>query len=291
MEIQYELSEYRTVSVIGEGRYATVFEGVSKRGEKVAIKILSKNIINDANPNFTKNELNVYRKLERMTKKSECLLKFYDYYEFDDNHFFVLEFIDGHTLQRVIFESFLRIKSDSLKYKEQKKASNIEKQSYLLQIGAGLQYLHANKIYHCDLKPENILVYPSSDSTTDKIKIIDFGCSKISDSTDIATSLLKFSGTPGYSTPEVYTDDSVNLKDVDTWAYACTLYYCFTGKHPFVRDTIYLSIENLRKINVSYDSVHEDIQEICQTVFKRENRSGLNQIIADIEKLKIDETF
>ena len=46
--------------------------------------------------------------------------------------------------------------------------------SYAFQILKGLIYLKYVGVIHCDLKPENILY---TDSTKEKLKIVDFGSS------------------------------------------------------------------------------------------------------------------
>ena len=149
MDIQFNLGRYKTVKVLGEGRYATVYEGevLDKKDsavrkeekenlvneiEKVAIKVTSKLLIKKTNPEFIQNELRAYRKIEAQKKYCENIVKFIDFYEIEDNAFFILEYINGYTLQRVIYESF----------QANKKVTDQEKKGYLMQIGRGLQYLH-----------------------------------------------------------------------------------------------------------------------------------------------------
>ncbi|KRH92092.1 serine/threonine protein kinase, partial [Pseudoloma neurophilia] len=269
MEIQYDIGHYKTIRVLGEGRYATVYEGISKNGEIIAMKVLNKNLINTTNPDFIKNELAVFKKINEQKLKCKNILSFINFYDEIDNVFIILEYINGYTLQRVIFESF----------NTNKKIKAIDKKNYLIQIGNGLIYLHNLNIYHCDLKPENILIY--DDNGTECVKILDFGCSHIALEGIASAKQLKFSGTAGFFTPEVYNDTSKNikLKDLDTWAFTCLIYYCFVGKQPFVSKTFYLTVKNTQDINISYENTCKNIQKICKKVFIHENRAHLNELL------------
>lgn len=279
MELQYNIGKFKTVRVLGEGRYATVYEGISLDGKKVAIKILSKSLIKSINPDYIKNELAVYKKIEKEKIKCENIPRFIDNFFEREYVFMILEYVDGFTLQRVIYESF----------NSNKKVSTFEKKVYLEQIGNGLNYLHSIDIFHCDLKPENILIYNGNGKIL--IKILDFGCSHITSDGTSDPKGLKFTGTPGFCTPEAYNDEHklVRLEDVDTWAYTCLVYYCFVGKQPFQTETYFDSIKNVININVKYTGVHEKIEKICKKVFKYENRSNMGEIICDIKNLEIGE--
>lgn len=277
MDVQYNLGKYKTIRVLGEGRYATVYEGKSIDGKIVAIKVTSKYLINKTNPHFIENELEVFKRLSKEKEKCCNLLQYINFCEEKENAFFILEYIDGYTLQRVIFESF----------NTNKRITNSDKKDILLQIGNGLKYLHKLNIYHCDLKPENILIYNSNGK--EMVKICDFGCSISSTSGTVIAKRLRFSGTPGYSTPEVYLDLQlpVKLMDVDTWAYTSILYYSFIGIQPFARANCYHTLKNVREINVTYTNIDQNIKNICEKVFikETEKRANLDTIIEDIRNL------
>uniref|UniRef100_A0A1I8HY06 Protein kinase domain-containing protein n=1 Tax=Macrostomum lignano TaxID=282301 RepID=A0A1I8HY06_9PLAT len=101
------------------------------------------------------------------------------------NHFFmVLELVTGGEL-------FDRIVSRG-SYNEKDASQCIG------QLLDGLRYLHERGIIHRDLKPENLLYEDEREEA--KLKIADFGLSKIADS-DVHTRSV--CGTPGYCAPEV----------------------------------------------------------------------------------------
>lgn len=278
-ELQIDIGKFKTVRVLGEGRYATVYEGISINGKRVAMKILNKYLIKGTNPDFIKNELAVYKKIEKEKVKCENIIHFISHFREKSNVIMILEYINGFTLRRVIFESF----------NSNKKISSSEKKIYLEQIGNGLKYLHSLNIFHCDLKPENVLIYDENGKIM--VKICDFGCSHIIPEGVFDSIGLRFSGTAGFTTPEVYNDKQklVKLVDIDTWAYTCLLYYCFVGKHSFETGTIYNTIRNVIEINVDYTGVCKNIANICTKVFKSGDRSKIDEIIQDIKNLNICE--
>ncbi|EKM78812.1 hypothetical protein AGABI1DRAFT_41025 [Agaricus bisporus var. burnettii JB137-S8] len=101
----------------------------------------------------------------------------------------------------------------------------------VLDITAGLQYLHQSDIVHGDLKAKNILV-----SSNGRALIADFGISRILVSTKLASTQLS-SGTMRWMAPELLIDDEENCPTVtlksDIWSLGCVYYEIFTRKIPF----------------------------------------------------------
>jgi serine/threonine protein kinase len=52
-------------------------------------------------------------------------------------------------------------------------------QKFTRMILKGLRCIHKKGYVHCDLKPVNVLVFPSLDGHGSRVKITDFGLSKI----------------------------------------------------------------------------------------------------------------
>ncbi|KAF7771752.1 hypothetical protein Agabi119p4_6063 [Agaricus bisporus var. burnettii] len=118
----------------------------------------------------------------------------------------------------------------------------------VLDITAGLRYLHQSDIVHGDLKANNILV-----SDDGRALIADFGISSIVLPTKLASTQLS-SGTMRWMAPELFTGEeesrpTMTLKS-DIWSLGCVYYEIFTRKLPFYHcasDTRLLSVRSIPK--------------------------------------------
>ncbi len=101
---------------------------------------------------------------------------------------------------------------------------------------------HGLGIVHRDLKPANLFCVRRSDGQL-IVKVLDFGISKISESSgpDAGMSMTRTStllGSPLYMSPEqMQTPKEVDAQ-TDIWALGVTLYELLTGHVPFCGDTI-----------------------------------------------------
>lgn len=86
---------------------------------------------------------------------------------------------------------FKKVKySDELKYK-------ILCKNIIISITKGLQEIHSKNIIHRDIKPENICIHNNT------VKIIDFGLSKLIDTTTECKNITEIVGTPNYISKNV----------------------------------------------------------------------------------------
>jgi len=96
---------------------------------------------------------------------------------------------------------------------------------FLLQIGLGLQHLHANRILHRDIKALNVFLTAADDA-----RLGDLGVARVlSEGTNFANTLI---GTPYYLSPELCDQKPYNDRS-DVWAYGCVIYEMCTLQHPF----------------------------------------------------------
>jgi serine/threonine-protein kinase len=134
---------------------------------------------------------------------------------------YVMEFIDGPSLGRVLRERRLSLRQ----------AINAS-----LQICAALESVHRLSVVHRDLKPDNILVLRSLDSDlaeVPSIKILDFGIAK-SSNPDSAHKTVTGSvmGTPSYMAPEQVAAQPVSA-GTDVYAVGEILFEMLTGRRLF----------------------------------------------------------
>ncbi|XP_044489134.1 mitogen-activated protein kinase kinase 9-like [Mangifera indica] len=99
------------------------------------------------------------------------------------------------------------------------------------QILNGLQYLHARNIVHLDIKPSNLLVDKKL-----KVKIADFGVSKIVNAHSTPENYGSYVGTYAYMSPERMDSSRYDPKYVyagDVWSLGVSLLELYMGHFPF----------------------------------------------------------
>eukprot|EP00928_Gymnodinium_smaydae_P035092 TRINITY_DN24758_c0_g1_i3.p1 TRINITY_DN24758_c0_g1~~TRINITY_DN24758_c0_g1_i3.p1 ORF type:complete len:863 (-),score=227.21 TRINITY_DN24758_c0_g1_i3:81-2669(-) len=96
---------------------------------------------------------------------------------------------------------------------------------FLIQIGLGLRWLHAQRVLHRDIKTLNVFLTAAND-----VRLGDLGVARVmSNNTNFAST---FVGTPYYLSPELCEEKQYNEKS-DVWAYGCVVYELCVQKHPF----------------------------------------------------------
>ena len=97
-----------------------------------------------------------------------------------------------------------------------------------LDVARGLLFLHQQDIIHNDLKSLNVLVRHYGDEW--KLKLTDFGLSKIKQETAESTDTLQ--GTPAWMAPELFDNEKYS-KASDVYAYGIVLWEIVSREIPF----------------------------------------------------------
>lgn len=96
---------------------------------------------------------------------------------------------------------------------------------YYSQIVRGIRFMYEKNILHRDLKPSNILIKDG------KIKIADFGTSKLKEENEMIRTLV---GTPLFASPEILLlfagDEQSYTEKSDIWSLGLILYFMFHYK-------------------------------------------------------------
>ena len=105
----------------------------------------------------------------------------------------------------------------------------------------GVGYIHSRRICHRDIKLENILL-----DNLGRIKLADFGISKLCAEDDEDLPMFCACGTPAYMAPEIVRCDAKFMEDekikdevkgygfeVDIWSCGIVLYALLYGNFPF----------------------------------------------------------
>jgi tRNA A-37 threonylcarbamoyl transferase component Bud32 len=199
---------YEFVKEVGRGSFGKVFKAINKStNEKVAIKVLRKDILSERDLKSIRWEIDIMR-----TCFHPNIIRFIDYFETCSTIYIVMEYAPGGDLHEYVNNKELM--------------TEIEAKKIMKQLANGVKYLHKMGIVHRDLKPENILI---SNKANLEIKIMDFGLSKIMSVNEKSSDGV---GTVNYVAPEVLLREPYNFK-VDVWSMGIILYFLLTKYLPF----------------------------------------------------------
>jgi serine/threonine protein kinase/TPR repeat protein len=137
----------------------------------------------------------------------------------EDKYFYVMEFIDGETVET-------RVRR--LGPLEPAAALNIG-----LQVARALAVAAKHQLVHRDLKPTNLMLVDQEGEQL--VKVIDFGLAKVpkdSGEDSGALTVAGFVGTPHFASPEQIEEGEVDIRS-DIYSLGVTLYFGLTGHSPF----------------------------------------------------------
>ena len=144
------------------------------------------------------------------------IIPIYDVFEENNTAYYVMEYIDGVSLSRIVKESGALSEDVAV--------------GYIKQIASALAHIHERKINHLDVKPGNIMVRRDDDRAI----LIDFGLSKHYDNAGEQTSSTPVGISHGFAPIEQYKQGGVSSfsPTTDIYALGATLYYLVTGSVP-----------------------------------------------------------
>jgi serine/threonine protein kinase/Flp pilus assembly protein TadD len=216
------VSHYKILEKLGEGGMGVVYKAQdTKLDRPVAVKFLP--------PHLSSSKENKARFIQEAKATAALnhpnILGVYDIDEQNGQMFFVMEYIQGHTLKSHITNLFARSESAS----GGKSGEGIPLRQaidWTTQIAQGLKAAHEKEIVHRDIKPENVLL------TKEGIpKIMDFGIAKLKGGTGMTRTGTSL-GTLAYMSPEQAQGMAADHRS-DIWSLGVVLYEMLTGELPF----------------------------------------------------------
>ena len=208
---------YEIVRLIGKGGMGAIYE---VRNTRLGCAFALKTLIGDAAEDYEllarfRREADVISKI-----KHPNIVDVIDWEELaDGSPCMVLEYLQGEDL-----------------------ASRIRAQGQLPwpliamvgdQVLSALSVAHAAGVVHRDLKPQNIFL-SVDDAGEERVKLLDFGVSKIRDSRSLVTTDARLIGTPSYMSPEQAEGRHEAVgPGADIWAVGAILYEMATGDLAF----------------------------------------------------------
>lgn len=130
----------------------------------------------------------------------------------------------------------------------------------VVQVLQGLADAHAAEVVHRDVKPSNIFLEAVPGPAKSRVRILDFGLSKVRSRQDGAsetplTSVLDSLGTATYMPPEQFGDAGSADERADLYAAACVVYRMLTGTRPFPARSHHVLLQ--QKLCVPPRSLHD----------------------------------
>lgn len=274
------LGDYLIQDVIGAGGMGQVYLAEHRRMKRqVALKMLPDAIAEDS-----QSVLRFEREVRAAAKLSHPnIVAAYDAGEDNGLHYFVMEWVEGTDLSRLI--------------KQNGKLPVVQAVNYVLQAARALEYAHCEGIIHRDIKPANIILDKKG-----TIKILDMGLARIDSSDDDntrtgLTSTGMVMGTIDYMAPEQALDSKHADTRSDIYSLGCMLHYLLTGKVIYNGDTVLKKIFAHRDSTApSLSATDAEIPFSLDAVFQKmvakepdDRQQSMTQVINELtacEKLK-----
>jgi len=209
---QWFLADFQIGSLLGRGRFGSVFVVKDKETENVfAMKMIVKATVEEMNMKHQlRREVEIHYHLNH-----ENIIRLYAQFQDSKNVYLIMEFADAANLFIVI--------------RNQKRLSPHRSAFVADRVADALAYCHERGVIHRDVKPENILL-----ASPFIPKLADFGWCVHAPSASRTT----VCGTPDYVAPEMITNATYvpmapHDHKVDCWAVGVLLYEMLVGKAPF----------------------------------------------------------
>jgi len=262
------IGHYKIVSELGRGGMGVVLKAHEESLNRfVAIKLLGDHLEEDA------------EYVERFVREAQSaaalshpnIVQIYAIAEDQGHHYFVMEYVHGTSVQRMI--------------QTKGKIPPAEAARLIIQAAAGLQVAHAQNVVHRDIKPANLMV-------TDQglVKIADFGLALMGAATTRLTATGMLMGTPGYLSPEQCLDQSPDHR-TDIYSLGITFFEMVTGTMPFRADSplallrLIVEVEppDIQELNPEVDAVLRGIIARMLAKDREERYSSCTEVMADIQ--------
>ena len=217
--------DYKKKNFLGEGSFASVYLVQNRITESIrAMKVIKKSsTTSEEDEKEIINEINILKIMDHPN-----ILKIFEFYSSKESYSIITEYCSGGELFQEITENG---------------PFNERYSAYVMyQILSSINYCHNMNIIHRDLKPENILIVDRNKNNFPRIKVCDFGTSKMVEKGAVQKKLV---GSSYYIAPEVIKKN-YNEK-CDIWSCGVILYILLSGRPPFGGEDDRDIMENVKK--------------------------------------------
>jgi len=242
----------------GSGSYGSVYS-CEKDSKLYAIKIFNFDYVfkqfSSGSDNRITREINALKAVNHPN-----VVSYVDDGSFIDNGvnylYVVMDYVDGEDLSKYIINHTL---------------TTDQAVSIFKSIVMGVNAIHEQRIVHRDLKPANIYI-----TLDGKVKILDFGLSKLIDFTSITSTGAEI-GSPLYMSPEQVKDGKNIDYRSDYYALGVILYELLTKQNPYgivqSRTELYYKIINEPPISIRQylPTIPNQIDNLISVLLEKEN--------------------
>ena len=214
--LPFDLGDYQLQEVIGRGGMGVVYLAKQNHLDRmVAVKMIRSGMLADDDE-----VRRFYTEAQAAARLHHPgIVSVYQFGHRAGHHFFSMEYVKGHDLQK-------RISSEIL---DPKVAAR-----YVRDVAKAIGHAHKNDVLHRDLKPANVLI-----DLDDRVHVTDFGLAKHLDGDSSVTRSGAAVGTPHYMAPEQAGGHSDRAsKQSDVYSLGAILFACVAGRPPLVGDTV-----------------------------------------------------
>ncbi|MEM9491685.1 MAG: serine/threonine-protein kinase, partial [Myxococcota bacterium] len=207
------IGSFKLGNVIGRGAMGEIYEAISKDGQTAAaVKLLHRHVADSDHH------------IKRFMREAEAAARL------DSDH--VVKLLEVGFAGKAPYMIMERLHGHDLGFylRSRRRLSLDQVTELVRQVGAGLEAARTAGIVHRDIKPQNIFWAERRDQPR-LWKILDFGVSKLADSTGTLTR-GKVVGTPGYMAPEQAQGHPVDYR-CDLFSLGIIVYRALTGAPPF----------------------------------------------------------
>lgn len=238
-------ANYDFLGELGRGSFGVVNK-VAKKGDgslfvckEIQVKRMDEKARREANEEVAL--------LRRVSKGSEYIVQYEESFLEEGVLHIVMEYCESGDL-----DNFLRAQAG------QSVAEDII-WKFLIQIGLGLSWLHANRIIHRDIKTLNVFLTSDND-----VRLGDLGVARLLSDASYAETIV---GTPYYLSPELCEGKPYDHKS-DVWAYGVVIYEVCALRRPFeAKNAAALRVKIVRgrylPLPESYSPELRSIAETC----------------------------
>ena len=280
-EKKYYHNIYEIANKIGETRFATIYRAkVKGSGELRAIKIFDKSKVRkefkrknfreateeDIKPYIISfiNEINHMKMVEGQNNENINTVKFYEYYDNENEFVIVMELCDDNLLSLV-------------SHRNQK--FNIEEiYNILCQLNNSFNIMAKNQLVHRALNLDNILVkYLNAEKTEfiTKLKLTNDSC-LIKDLSE-TPKIKQANSNLNYTAPELLKSEFYNEK-CDLWSLGIIIYVLAFKHTPFVGENIVNILNQIKNIKKIFEQKTEspELNDLLQKLLVEEPQKRIN---------------